>query len=124
MLSIPHPPLNSLPLGLMFNAGIDPILSTTQDIHDLGLKFDRLTYTSDYFPQLFEIGEKLIKTGVLYCDDTPVDQMRDVSAGSKQTFHPLSALDANRVWFCNALTSSVVCRSGSSSSSRSAAPAA
>lgn len=27
--------------------------------------------------QLVEIGEKLIRSGVLYCDNTPVDQMRD-----------------------------------------------
>eukprot|EP00955_Chlamydomonas_euryale_P026903 283396-Chlamydomonas_euryale.AAC.2 len=48
-----------------------------QDIQDLGLKWDRLTYTSDYFPELLDIGEALIKTGLLYCDDTPVDTMRD-----------------------------------------------
>eukprot|EP00798_Chlamydomonas_sp_ICE-L_P023367 gene23367-30628_t len=47
------------------------------DMADLGLKYDKLTHTSDYFPQLMEIGEKLIKTGDLYCDDTPVDLMRE-----------------------------------------------
>eukprot|EP00201_Polytomella_parva_P009213 CAMPEP_0175064070 /NCGR_PEP_ID=MMETSP0052_2-20121109/15117_1 /TAXON_ID=51329 ORGANISM="Polytomella parva, Strain SAG 63-3" /NCGR_SAMPLE_ID=MMETSP0052_2 /ASSEMBLY_ACC=CAM_ASM_000194 /LENGTH=719 /DNA_ID=CAMNT_0016330357 /DNA_START=184 /DNA_END=2343 /DNA_ORIENTATION=+ len=48
-----------------------------KDIADLGLKYDRLTYTSDYFPQLLEIGERLIKKGVMYADDTPVEQMRN-----------------------------------------------
>jgi hypothetical protein len=30
------------------------------------------------FLQMLELGEKLIKAGVLYADDTPVDQMREV----------------------------------------------
>ena len=33
------------------------------DIHRLGLRFDKLTYTSDYFPQLKECGERMIKAG-------------------------------------------------------------
>lgn len=49
-----------------------------KDIADLGLKYERLTHTSDYFPQLIEVGESLIKSGVMYADDTPVDVMRDV----------------------------------------------
>ncbi|KXZ44656.1 hypothetical protein GPECTOR_64g150 [Gonium pectorale] len=48
-----------------------------KDIADLGLRYDRLTYTSDYFPQLLELGEKLIRSGVMYADDTPVEAMRD-----------------------------------------------
>ena len=32
---------------------------------------------ADYFAQLFELGERMIKSGVLYADDTPVDEMRD-----------------------------------------------
>jgi glutamyl-tRNA synthetase len=37
----------------------------------------RITYASDYFPQLAECAERLIDAGVLYADDTPVDQMRE-----------------------------------------------
>lgn len=29
--------------------------------------------------QMLELGDKLIKAGVLYADDTPVEQMREVS---------------------------------------------
>ncbi|KAG1668987.1 hypothetical protein FOA52_000580 [Chlamydomonas sp. UWO 241] len=47
------------------------------DMVRLGLRYDKLSYTSDYFPELLDIGEALIKSGILYCDDTPVDQMRD-----------------------------------------------
>lgn len=39
--------------------------------------YSRLTYTSDYFPQLLDMAEKLIKAGQLYADDTPMEQMRD-----------------------------------------------
>lgn len=47
------------------------------DIRRLGLKFDTITYTSDYFPQLFDLAERLIKAGHVYADDTPVEQMRE-----------------------------------------------
>ena len=50
-----------------------------KDMADLGLTYEKLTYTSDYFPQMLDLGERLIKEGLLYADDTPVDQMREVS---------------------------------------------
>jgi hypothetical protein len=34
--------------------------------------------------QMMELGERMIKAGVLYADDTPVDQMREVRAGLPQ----------------------------------------
>uniref|UniRef100_A0A7S0WYI8 glutamate--tRNA ligase n=1 Tax=Chlamydomonas leiostraca TaxID=1034604 RepID=A0A7S0WYI8_9CHLO len=48
-----------------------------KDIQDLGLRYDKITYTSDYFPQLLDMGERLIKAGQMYADDTPVEQMRE-----------------------------------------------
>jgi glutamyl-tRNA synthetase len=33
------------------------------DIQRLGLRYDRITYTSDYFTQLKECGERLIRAG-------------------------------------------------------------
>eukprot|EP00877_Chromochloris_zofingiensis_P010541 jgi/Chrzof1/5740/Cz16g14040.t1_GTS2[v5.2] len=53
---------------------VDNIL---KDIADLGLKYDKPTYTSDYFPEMLDLGERLIKAGVMYADDTPLEQMRD-----------------------------------------------
>lgn len=47
------------------------------DIATLGIKYDQLTYTSDYFDALLKQAELLIKAGVLYADDTPVEQMRE-----------------------------------------------
>jgi glutamyl-tRNA synthetase len=49
-----------------------------KDMADLGLKYEKLTYTSDYFPQMLDLGDRLIKAGLMYADDTPVDQMREV----------------------------------------------
>src|SRR4051794_12555419 len=51
--------------------------SIQKDVHWLG--FDRgehLYHASDYFEQLYEWAEHLIKTGKAYVDDTPPEQMR------------------------------------------------
>ncbi|KZV43694.1 putative glutamate--tRNA ligase, cytoplasmic-like [Dorcoceras hygrometricum] len=47
-----------------------------KDIETLGIKYDAVTYTSDYFPQLMEMAEKLIREGKAYVDDTPREQMK------------------------------------------------
>ena len=53
----------------------------TQDIADMGIKYERLSHASDYFPQLLDLGERFIKAGLMYADDTPVDIMREVRLG-------------------------------------------
>ncbi|GLT99200.1 hypothetical protein SLE2022_166530 [Rubroshorea leprosula] len=47
-----------------------------KDIETLGIKYETVTYTSDYFPQLMEMAEKLIREGKAYVDDTPREQMQ------------------------------------------------
>lgn len=47
-----------------------------QDMKTLGLKFDTITYTSDYFGQLLDLCEKMILEGKMYADDTPTEKMR------------------------------------------------
>nr|CAD1840909.1 unnamed protein product [Ananas comosus var. bracteatus] len=47
-----------------------------KDIETLGIKYDAVTYTSDYFPQLMEMAENLIRRGKAYVDDTPREQMQ------------------------------------------------
>ncbi|XP_068646136.1 glutamate--tRNA ligase, cytoplasmic [Aristolochia californica] len=47
-----------------------------KDIETLGIKYDVVTYTSDYFRQLMEMAETLIRNGKAYIDDTPREQMQ------------------------------------------------
>jgi glutamyl-tRNA synthetase len=47
-----------------------------KDIETLGIKYNAVTYTSDYFPQLMEMAENLICQGKAYVDDTPREQMQ------------------------------------------------
>ncbi|KAK2379258.1 glutamine--tRNA ligase [Trifolium repens] len=47
-----------------------------KDIETLGIKYETITYTSDYFPELMELAEKLISQGKAYVDDTPREQMQ------------------------------------------------
>jgi glutamyl-tRNA synthetase len=46
-----------------------------QDLELLGIKGDKLSYTSDHFDRIYQEAIKLIKLGKAYCDDTPQDQV-------------------------------------------------
>ncbi|KAH7416420.1 hypothetical protein KP509_14G090700 [Ceratopteris richardii] len=50
--------------------------SILEDLETLCIKGDMLSYTSDYFPDLLKMAEKLIREGKAYIDDTPKEQMR------------------------------------------------
>ena len=58
---------------------VDNILD---DCKTLGLDPDIITYTSDSFPRILEIGTKLIKEGQMYIDDTPMERMRGAGVGA------------------------------------------
>lgn len=47
-----------------------------EDLETLGIKYSRLTYTSDYFDVIFDYGRDLIKKGLAYVDNTDVETMR------------------------------------------------
>ncbi|KAK6347143.1 hypothetical protein TWF696_007223 [Orbilia brochopaga] len=51
--------------------------SILEDLSLLGITGDRITYTSDYFRELFDYCVQMIKEGKAYCDDTSQEQMRD-----------------------------------------------
>lgn len=51
--------------------------SIIEDLELLGIKGDTTTYSSDYFDQMYELAIKLIKQGDAYCDNTPLEQMRE-----------------------------------------------
>lgn len=55
------------------NEFVDNLL---KDIDTLGIKYETVTYTSDYFPKMMEMAEKLIREGKAYVDDTPREQMQ------------------------------------------------
>ncbi|TXG57214.1 hypothetical protein EZV62_018527 [Acer yangbiense] len=55
------------------NEFVDNLL---KDIETLGIKYDTVTYTSDYFPDLMEMAETMICQGKAYVDDTPREQMQ------------------------------------------------
>ncbi|KAK1277337.1 hypothetical protein QJS04_geneDACA015752 [Acorus gramineus] len=47
-----------------------------KDINTLGVKYEAVTYASDYFDQLMKMVEDLITKGKAYVDDTPREQMQ------------------------------------------------
>lgn len=48
------------------------------DLKALGFAYEQLSHTSDHFEPMLACARKLIAIGVLYADDTPVEQMREV----------------------------------------------
>ena len=51
--------------------------SIKEDIKWLGFQWDKELYASDYFDQLYEWAEELIKRGLAYVDDQTQDQIRE-----------------------------------------------
>ena len=51
--------------------------SIKEDIKWLGFHWDKELYASDYFDQLYEWAEELIKRGLAYVDDQTQDQIRE-----------------------------------------------
>lgn len=51
--------------------------SIIEDLRLLGIKGDRITYSSDYFQEMYDYCIQLIKEGGAYCDDTPTEKMRE-----------------------------------------------
>lgn len=56
-----------------------------KDMKDLGLKWHTLSHTSDYFPQLLDMGTRLIKAGLMYADDTSMEVMREERMACKES---------------------------------------
>ncbi len=53
--------------------------SILADSKTLGAEIDKVTYTSNYFPEMLDLAERLIKAGHLYADDTPQETMKEVA---------------------------------------------
>jgi glutamyl-tRNA synthetase len=57
------------------------VLLLIQDMPLLGLHPNRVTYASDHFQGMIETATRLIRTGFLYADDTPVEEVRSEPEG-------------------------------------------
>ncbi|GMF97880.1 unnamed protein product [[Candida] boidinii] len=50
--------------------------SILEDLKLLGIIGDKVTYSSQYFDEMYDLAIQLIKEGKAYCDDTPLEKMR------------------------------------------------
>lgn len=46
-----------------------------EDLAMMGVHGDRVTYTSDYFDDLYKLAIEMIKRGKAYADDTPQEKV-------------------------------------------------
>lgn len=51
--------------------------SIIADLATLGIKGDEVTYSSNYFDQMYDLAIQMIKDGNAYCDDTELEKMRE-----------------------------------------------
>ncbi|RZR86625.1 hypothetical protein BHM03_00013877, partial [Ensete ventricosum] len=74
------------------NEFVDNLL---KDIETLGIKFEKVTYTSYYFEDLMKMAEKLILEGKAYVDDTPREQMQKERMDGIESRCRNNTVDAN-----------------------------
>ena len=71
---------------------VDNIL---RDCEILGLEPDMVTYTSDSFEQILDMGTRLIKEGKMYIDDTPIDKMREERVNRIESAARTNSIETN-----------------------------
>ena len=58
-----------------------------------------VTYTSDSFQQILEMGTRLIKEGSMYVDDTPMDKMREERINRIESVARTNSIETNlKLW--------------------------
>ena len=78
---------------------VDFVDNIIKDLERLGIKPDRVTHSSDYFETFAKYMTELIKDGKAYCDDTPVDVMRDQRMkGEPSKNRDVSIEDNLKIW--------------------------
>ena len=70
-----------------------------EDCHLLGIKYDQVTYTSDYFQQLYEACVNMIKDGKAYADNTPQEQLRAEREKKIESSHRNDSVEDNLAHF-------------------------
>jgi glutaminyl-tRNA synthetase len=77
---------------------VEYVDSIMEDVRWLGFQWDGLFYASDYFPQLYEWAEQLIRKGKAYVDDLTPDQIREYRGdlkGGKESPYRNRGVDEN-----------------------------
>ncbi|KAI0563583.1 Glutamyl-tRNA synthetase [Gracilaria domingensis] len=73
--------------------------SIVQDLERLGIKPDVIEYTSDYFPKLLEVAERLIKEDKAYVDPTPPEEMKAQRLKKEANQYRTQSVEENlRLW--------------------------
>ena len=70
-----------------------------EDCKLLGIRYDQVTYTSDYFQQLYDLCVKMIKDGNAYADNTPQEQLRKEREDRIESSHRGDAVEDNLTHF-------------------------
>lgn len=66
-----------------------------EDLKLLEIHPDKFTHTSDHFPLLLELCEKMLKSGKAYVDDTPPEQMKTEREARQPSRNRNNAPDRN-----------------------------
>jgi glutamyl-tRNA synthetase len=75
------------------------VINIKKDLATLGIKYNRMSHTSDYFEQCLKYGDQMVQTGKAYIDDTPVDQMREERrVGTESKCRDRSVDENMRLW--------------------------
>ncbi|XP_062303678.1 bifunctional glutamate/proline--tRNA ligase isoform X2 [Osmerus eperlanus] len=70
-----------------------------EDVSQLQIKPDQFTYTSDHFPKIQNMAEKLLKEGKAYIDDTPPEQMKQEREQRVESKHRSNSVEQNlKMW--------------------------
>ncbi|XP_071722116.1 glutamate--tRNA ligase, cytoplasmic-like [Rutidosis leptorrhynchoides] len=70
-----------------------------KDIETLGIKYSEITYTSNYFPELIEMAENMIRQGKAYVDDTPREDMKKERMEGIESKRRRNSVDENlKLW--------------------------
>ncbi|CXJ05045.1 glutamate--tRNA ligase, putative [Plasmodium berghei] len=69
--------------------------SIIEDLETLSIKYEKISYTSDYFQLLEEYCIKLIKMNKAYADDTNVDEMRNQRGEGIESVNRNNSIETN-----------------------------
>ncbi|KJE96337.1 hypothetical protein CAOG_010009 [Capsaspora owczarzaki ATCC 30864] len=70
-----------------------------EDLESLGIKPDKFTHTSDWFDTILQYGERMLKEGKAFVDDTPVDKMRSEREARQNSYRRDASVEDNlKLW--------------------------